>query len=315
MPRTVLLGSSSGPSVVSIARIWSLPVGRLDKAFRAAYQHIIYLKEGAGGGRLEDTIRLDGDNETALHGDLVWAALCDKDKAFGNGEFNTQALLHQLRDSDLGRPLSEIRDSFWNTPRFPLLHSGESELRAAILGAVRSGDLVLTDGEGNSYTAHSEAEINLQSNSIRLVRAGASTQVTVPAVVGLTVEAATRVLAEAGLTVSAAGSGTAATQSPSAGMRVDSGSTVALTLVPTGGGGADGSEIAEYQVKISTITSIEDTAKRDALRLLVNQISNAIDTTASHIRLAVEVTVAAVTKDKLCDAANNADATSSVTEL
>ena len=290
-------------------------LGRLDKAIRAAYQHIIFLKEGADGSRFEDTIRLDGDNETTLHGDLVWAALCDKDKAFGNGEFNTQALLHQLRDPDLGRPLSEIRDSFWNTPRFPLLHLGESELRAAILGAVRSGELVLTDGDGNPYTAHSEAEINLQSNSIRLVRAGTSTQVTVPTVVGLTVEAATKMAAEAGLTVSAVGSGTVATQSPSAGMRVDSGSTVTLTMVHTGGGGAGGSGVAEYQVKISTITSIEDTAKRDALRLLVNQIANAIDTTASHIRLAVEVTVTAVTKDTLCAAANNVGATSSVTEL
>jgi hypothetical protein len=289
--------------------------GRFDKAIRAAYQHVLYLKEGANGNRFEDMIRLDGDNETALHGDLVWAALCGRDKAFGNGEFDTQALLHQLRDSDLGRPLSEIRDLFWNTPRFPLLHSGESELRWAIFGAVQSGELVLTDSDGNPYTAHSEAEINLQSNSIRLVRPTTSTQVAVPAVVDLTVEAARKALADAGLTVSATGSGIVTTQSPSADMQVDFGSMVALTLVPAGGVGGGGSGIAEYQVKISTITSIEDTPKREALRLLVNQISNAIDTTASHIRLAVEVTVSDVTKDKLCEAANNADATSSVTEL
>ena len=111
-------------------------------------------------------------------------------QAFGYGEFNTQALLHQLRDSDLGRPLSEFRDSFWNTPRLPLLHAGESELRAAILGAVQSGDLALNDGAGNPYAAHSEADINLQSNSIRLVRARTSTAVTVPAALGLTVETA-----------------------------------------------------------------------------------------------------------------------------
>jgi len=42
-----------------------------------------------------------------------------KDKAFGQGEFNTQALLHQLKDSDLGKPLEEVRDAFWNTPGSP----------------------------------------------------------------------------------------------------------------------------------------------------------------------------------------------------
>jgi hypothetical protein len=290
-------------------------LGRLDKAIRGAYQHIIYLNGDSGGNRVEETIRLDGDNETALHGDLVWAALCDKDKAFGNGEFNTQALLHQLRDSDLGRPLSEIRDSFWNTPRLPLLHSGESELRTAILGAVQSGDLALTDGAGNPYTAHIEADINLQSNSIRLVRAGTPTAVTVPAVLGLTVETAKRAMENMGLTVSATGLGIVTTQSVSAGTQVDPGSTVTLTVSPAAGGGFGGSGAPEYQVKLSTITSIDDTVKRDALRLLVNQIANAIDTTASHIRLTVEVTVAGSTKDTLCDAAKNAGASSSVTDL
>jgi hypothetical protein len=290
-------------------------LGRFDKAIRAAYQHIVYLKEGADGTRFEETIRLDGDNETALHGDIVWAALDEVDKAFGNGEFDTQALMQQLREPDFGRPLSEIRDSFWNTPRLPLLHSGESELRAAILGAVRSGDLALTDGAGTTYAVpHSEAEINLQSNTIRLVKAGEATKVLVPAVLGLTVEAATKVIADAGFAVSAPGSGTVATQSPVAGTQAEAGSTVTLTATPAAGG-ATGPGVAEYQVKVSTITSLDETAKRDALRLLVTQIANAIDGTASHIKLTVEVTVAGSMKDKLCEAAENAGASSSVTDL
>ena len=220
---------------------------RFDKAIRGAFQHIIYLKEGADGARSEGTIRLDGDNETALHGDIVWAALDEVDKAFGYGEFDTKALLEQLRDSDYGRPLSELRDSFWNTPRLPLLPSGERELRAAVLGAVRAGDLVLTDAAGNAYTAHSEAEINLQSNTIRLVKAGAPAAVTVPSVVGLTVEDAAKVLSDVVLTVLASGSGTVANQSPSAGTQLDPGSAVTLTLV--GAGGLGGAGQPEYQVK------------------------------------------------------------------
>ena len=35
-------------------------------------------------------------------------------------------LLHNLRDNDYGRPLSEIRDSFWPNPHKPLLFSGAS---------------------------------------------------------------------------------------------------------------------------------------------------------------------------------------------
>jgi hypothetical protein len=288
---------------------------RLDKAIRAAYQHIIYLDEDSGGNRAEETIRLDGDNETALHGDLVWAALQAKDKAFGNGEFNAQALLHQLRDADFGRPLSEVRDAFWNTPRLPLLHSGETELRAAIFSAVNAGDLALTDGSGNPYTAHSEAEINLQSNSIRLVKAGEPTRVSAPNVIGMSVAMATSTIEAAGLVVSVTGAGNVTTQTPGADIQVDAGSTVMVTAVAGGQAGGGSTQPAEYQVKVTTITSIDDVAKRDAVRLLVTQIANAIDTTASHVRLTAEITVTDASKDSLTEAANNAGASVSITEL
>jgi hypothetical protein len=288
---------------------------RLDKAIRAAYQHIVYLGEDSNGNRTEETIRLDGDNETALYGDLVWAALNEKDKAFGNGEFNAQALLHQLRDTDYGTPLSEIRDAFWNTPRLPLLHSGESELRAAIFGAVNAGDLALSDALGNPYTAHSEAEINLQSNSIRLVKVGESTKVSVPSVVGMSIATATTTIEAVGLVAAVIGAGNVITQAPLAGVSIDLGSTVNLAAASGGQGGGGSTEPSEYQVKVTTIASIDDTAQRDAIRLLVTQIANAIDNAASHIRLTAEVTVTEASKDTLTEAANNAGASVSITEL
>jgi len=283
---------------------------RLDKGIRFAFQHIIYLREDSDGNRVEDTIRLDGENETALHGDLVWAALHAKDKAFGQGEFNTQALMHQLRDTDFGKPLSEIRDSFWNAPRLPLLHSGETELRAAIFGAVRAGDVALSDGSGNPYAAHSEAEINLQSTSIRLVKAGAQSTVKVPSLSGLSVAAASYAVAAVGLMISVSGDGTVTSQKPAAGTQVDAGTTIAISAES---GGVKSP--SEYQVKLSTITSIEDAAKRNALRLLITQIANAVDTTASHMRLSVEITVAPETMDTLKEAADNAGAAVSTTEI
>lgn len=290
---------------------------RLDKAIRAAYQHIIYLSEDSDGVRSEETIRLDADNESALHGDLVWAALRGKDKAFGQGEFNAQALLHQLRDSDYGKPLSEIRDAFWNAPRLPLLHGGEPELKRAIFAAVQAGDLALADGAGNPYTAHSESEINLQSPSIRLVKPGGTITVAVPNVSGMTVATATKTIEGAGLGVSFSGSGNVTQQSPAAGAQVAAGTTITVTASAGGGGaGAGGAGApAEYQVKISTITSIEDQPHRDALRLLLTQIANAVDDGASHLRLSVEVTVEGATKDSLENAADNARASASVTDL
>lgn len=288
---------------------------RLDRAIRAAYQHIIYLEEDNAGNRAEETIRLDGDNETALHGDIVWAALRTKDKAFGNGEFNPQALLHQLRDTDFGRPLSEVRDAFWNTPRLPLLHSGEAELRAAIFGAVNSGNLALTDGSGNPYAAHSETEINLQSNSIRLVKAGAQNKVPVPNVSGMGVATAITTIEAGGLVASVAGAGSVTAQTPAPGVQVEPGSVVGVTAVSSGQTTGGLGLATEFQVKLTTITSIDDTAKRDAVRLLVTQLANAIDTSASHLRLTAEVTVTGASKDTLVEAADNAGASISITEL
>jgi hypothetical protein len=285
---------------------------RLDKAVRAAYQHVIYLAEDPDGSRVEEMIRFDSDNQTALHGDQVWAALCGKDKAFGQGEFSTQALLHQLKDSDLGKPLEEIRDAFWNTPRLPLLQSGESELRAAIYGAVNNGDLALTDGAGNPYSAHSEAAINLQSNSIRLVRAGAGALITVPNVVGMGIDEATTALADVGLTITALGNGIVLSQEPAAGAHSRVGDLVHLDA---SSGPSPGPVPTEFQVKISTITSIDDQGHRNAVRLLLTQMANAVDSGASHLQLSAEITVGEGSKQTLEQVAQDANASVTVTDL
>ena len=73
---------------------------RLKKAIREAYQHVLYLGEDGSGGREIRTIRLQKENQSALDGQIVWAALADEDKAFGVGEFDAKALIHNLRDQD-----------------------------------------------------------------------------------------------------------------------------------------------------------------------------------------------------------------------
>ena len=181
---------------------------------------------------------------------------------------------------------------------------------------MQAGELALADGSGNPYTAHSESEINLQSSSIRLVKPGGPTTVVVPNVSGMSVDPATDTMRAAGLVVAASGGGNVVQQSPVAGSRVAVGTTITLTA--SAGGGSVGTGITappEFQVKVSTITSIDNDAHRDALRLLITQIANAIDTCASHLRLSVEVTVDESTRDSLKQAADNAKASSSVTDL
>ena len=80
-------------------------------------------------------------------------------------------LLHNLRDNDYGRPLSEIRDSFWSNPHKPLLFSGASELRDALFAAIASDDIELVGPSGEVYQVHTSGDINLSSDNIRVQRA------------------------------------------------------------------------------------------------------------------------------------------------
>ena len=143
----------------------------LEKQVRAMYQHVVWLGDDGEGGRAWHEHRFEGDLETALNGTHVWKVLQERGKAFGPGEFNAQALLHNLRDSDLGsKPLSELRDDFWRTPRLPLLPDGERDLRSAIWSAVQSGALVIVDKDGERREAYGPEDINLASDLQRLTR-------------------------------------------------------------------------------------------------------------------------------------------------
>jgi len=139
-----------------------------DKQVRAAFQHVVWLGDAGSGKRDWADHRFEGDLETALNGSHVWKVLESTDKAFGVGEFNGKALLHNLDDRDYGKPLSELRDDFWRVPRLPLLPNGDSDLRAAIWEAIRDGALVIVDSDGVPREAHSHADINLSSDMQRL---------------------------------------------------------------------------------------------------------------------------------------------------
>jgi hypothetical protein len=142
---------------------------KLEKAVKRAYQHVAYLAQpDPDAERILDQITFEDDNQTALDGTQVWKALVDREKAFDTGQFTARALKHNLRAGDYQRPLSEIRDSFWNTPRLPLLYAGERDLQHAIFQAVESGDLRITDAGGESVAVTDPSQVNVGSPGLRL---------------------------------------------------------------------------------------------------------------------------------------------------
>ena len=143
---------------------------RLRKAVLDAYSHIAYLADDGSGGRVGRYLRFQEENQSALNGAVVWAALDNADKAFGQGVFDAGALIHNLREQDWGLPLSELRDMFWNTPRVPLLPAGERDLRSALFGAITAGDIEIVDSAGEARTVTTAADINLGSNELRIQR-------------------------------------------------------------------------------------------------------------------------------------------------
>jgi hypothetical protein len=158
----------------------------MDDAVKRAFQHIVYLGRGDGGeGRTDKEFRFEKDNESALDGTIVWAKLKELGKTVGVGEFSAKALLHNIGDADFTRPLDEIRDLFWNSPRMPLLPGGDADLQRAIFEAVSDGKLRLVGEDGTERVVTRPSEIGVGSPSLRLAR---PVEVSVPTEAGATTQ-------------------------------------------------------------------------------------------------------------------------------
>lgn len=133
---------------------------------RKAYQHLVYLDEA----REAISARLDKDNQTALDGTQVWKILAEREKTFDEDEFDGQALLYQLRDSDYGRSLDSIRTDFYRSPRLPLLYDGDTDLRNALYTAIKSGKVVIKNPSGQVTEPARPGDINVTSKGLILER-------------------------------------------------------------------------------------------------------------------------------------------------
>ncbi|WP_284991019.1 DUF499 domain-containing protein [Arthrobacter sp. efr-133-TYG-120] len=144
---------------------------QLEKALKRAYQHVAYLAQpDPDGARYLDQLTFEDDNFTALDGTIVWKGLAARDKVFDSAQFGSKALLHNLRDQDYGRTLSDIRAAFYSAPRLPLLYAGDRDLQQAIYDAVSEGTLTVVDGAGTEVAVTSPHQVNLASTGLRLAK-------------------------------------------------------------------------------------------------------------------------------------------------
>lgn len=144
---------------------------QLEKALKRAYQHVAFLAQpDPDGERYLDQLTFDDENSSALDGTIVWKALAERDKVFDSGQFGAKALLHNLRDSDYGKTLSDIRAAFYSAPRLPLLYGGDRDLQHAIHDAVAAGLVDVVDGTGNVVVVTAPNQVNLASAGLRLAK-------------------------------------------------------------------------------------------------------------------------------------------------
>lgn len=193
----------------------------MTKYLRDAYQHVVYVTEtiDSQGDTVREAaaIRFDKPNQTALVGETVWAALVEADKAFSQDEFDSQALLHNLRANDWGKPLRDIRDAFYSTPRLGLLYGGDNDLKRALYQAISAGEARIVSPNGDEAQAASPNDINVQSSGLRLERPAGLGDVAVPTLHGMDHSSAQAATTAAGLELGSAGAGVITGQVPEAG--------------------------------------------------------------------------------------------------
>ena len=279
-----------------------------EKHLKAAFQHVVYLAEtvDADGkrGREAATIRFDKDNQTALDGATVWAALTETDKAFAKDDFNADVLLFQLRDTDWGKPLAEVRNAFYSAPRLPLLPDGDRDLRNAIFGAYQAGTLRIVGSDGSERVPTKADDINVTMTGAHLAKPVPDNAIEAPELVGLTYVAAKQRCADAGITVAPENNGVIDGQTPEPGEPVLAGEAINVTYkVETdgpGGGSGGGTVPPPEKPKVSDEQELafsfmgltfEDEAKRNDAYDLFSNLASLIDgNNATHLQATIRIT-------------------------
>lgn len=81
-----------------------------------------------------------------------------------------RALLHNLRDQDYGKTLSDIRAAFYSAPRLPLPYHGDRDLQQAIYDAVHEVLLSVVDAAGTEVAVTAPGQVNLTGTGLRIAK-------------------------------------------------------------------------------------------------------------------------------------------------
>jgi len=252
----------------------------LESAVRRAYRHFLYLGEGDQDDqpRVDRTVAFEPDSgQSSLDGTAVWKALVARGKAFDTSALTAKALLHNLDVKDYGRPLDELRDLFWSSPRLPLLPDEDRDLQRAIYEAVSAGQLRLVGTDDADRAVTRPADIAIGSSGLRLAPPKPTLDATPPGEEGASKPPGP-------------GGGT-----PGGGTVVTPGKTVPTPLPPPTPPAA-----AEREIAFSLITSMADSDTRDGVRRLLLDLSNAADDgKISWAQIQIKVIVATDAADEL----------------
>lgn len=265
----------------------------LDTAVRRAYQHILYLGQGGdvGHSRVDRTITFEQENQSALDGTVVWKALVAQGKAFDIGTFDAKALWHNLSDNDLGRPLDEVRDLFWSSPRMPLLPGGNIDLQQAIFQAVGAGILRLVGADGLDRGAASASDIGVGQSGLRLQAPQAEETEPEDSQDGNAVAT--------GVSDSPGGYTVGSSNGTSSGGVTTAPGTKNVPAEPEG----------EQELAFTLMTSLTDEDQREAVRILLRSLANAVDEgRASYAQLMVRVVAESSAAEEVAEEARGAGA-------
>lgn len=260
----------------------------MDEAIKRAFQYVVYLDQGreeGEQGRTERVVRFEHDNQSSLDGSVVWAKLVELGKAFGADELDAKALLHNMSQSDYGRPLNELRDLFWSSPRLPLLPAGDGDIQRAIFEAVRDRRLLVVGDDGSERAVTRPGDIAVGSPALRLDRPG---------------------LAEA-----PAGSGFEGPETEAGDPRPS----------PRSGDSSFKQEsvatepVKEFQVSFSLNAGLREDDRRQTIWKLLDRLAARVDEGASHIQAVVKVVLPEEAVEEFKKLAAEADVNVSVTPI
>ncbi|MDT5027469.1 MAG: hypothetical protein QOE61_3895 [Micromonosporaceae bacterium] len=270
----------------------------LDTAVRRAYQHVLYLDQSdeIDHARVDRAITFEQENQSALDGTAVWKALVDKGKAFALSALDAKALQHNLNDGDYGRPLDEVRDLFWSAPRMPLLPGGDADLQQAIFQALNAGSLRLVGTDDLDRTVTRPADIGVGQSGLRLAK---------PKLADSPADESGGPFSGGTATGSTGGTGGSGAGTSGGGT---SGTATGISDV--------GQQASEQELSFSLISSLTDDDKREAVRLLLRSLTNAVDEgNASYAQMMLKVVVDSSIAGAIAEDARRAGANPTIKDV